>query len=129
MLEWKRATGYVHNTEIACSLLQKFQRYERRDRLAQVDTINEDVGLPDCVIRARLNRFVLSRIRGQLGSLCVVRSGTELFTLGYHRLELEGAQDSTDHVPFQNLFLWDASLSAALESLRDLRLASIFTMT
>jgi len=64
-----RAKIDLHNAEVTCSLLQKVRRNERRNRLAQVDTINEDVSLLNCVIRSRLSRLVLSEFRGQHGSL------------------------------------------------------------
>lgn len=70
--EWKllELKGYIHNAEIAGSLFQKFRRNERRNRLAQVDTVNKDVSLLNCVIRPRLSRLVLSEFQGQHGSIC-----------------------------------------------------------
>jgi len=64
-----REKGYVHNAEIACSLLKKVHGNERRNRLAQVDTIDKDVSLLDFVIRSRLDCLVLSEFPGQHGSL------------------------------------------------------------
>ena len=70
LLKLYRANRYLHDAEIACSLFQKVGRDERRQRLAQVDTVDKDVSLLDCGIRSWLGGLVLSEFRGQHNISC-----------------------------------------------------------
>ena len=52
-----------------------------------------------------------------MGVFAAVTSRNRAFCSSISSNRVEGAQNSTNHVPFQNLFFRDASLSTALESL------------